>query len=93
MLFGASHVSIFNCVQTYYIDAYESNAASALAAGAVLRSLVGGVVPLFVSGMFDQLGYGWGMSVFGILSVVLMPAPAVFYWVGRRVRERFPFKG
>ncbi|KAF2173912.1 hypothetical protein M409DRAFT_62131 [Zasmidium cellare ATCC 36951] len=93
MLFGASQVSIFNCVQTYYIDAYETNAASALAAGAFLRSVVGGIVPLFVSGMFEQLGYGWGMSVFGFLSVLLMPAPAVFYWTGRRVRERFPFKG
>lgn len=93
MLFGASQVSIFNCVQTYYIDAYESNAASALAAGAFLRSIVGGIVPLFVTGMFEQLGYGWGMSVFGFLSVLLMPAPALFYWIGRRVRERFPFKG
>ncbi|KAK4498246.1 hypothetical protein PRZ48_010903 [Zasmidium cellare] len=87
MLFGASQVSIFNCVQTYYIDAYEDNAASALAAGAFLRSIVGGIVPLFVSGMFEKLGYGWGMSVFGFLGVLLMPAPAVFYWIGRRGTE------
>lgn len=93
LLFGASQVSIFNTIQTYYIDAYESHAASAIAAGAFLRSVVGGIVPLFVSGMFDAIGYGWGMSVFGILSVILMPAPSVFYWIGRRLRERVPFKG
>ncbi|CAK4032177.1 related to multidrug resistant [Lecanosticta acicola] len=93
LLFGASQVSIFNTIQTYYIDAYEQHAASAVAAGAFLRSVVGGIVPLFVGGMFDALGYGWGMSVFGILSVILMPAPAVFYWVGRRLREKVPFKG
>ncbi|KAK4613618.1 Efflux pump vrtL [Fulvia fulva] len=93
LLFGASQVSIFNTVQTYYIDAYESNAASALAAGAFLRSMFGGIIPLLVGGLFDQLGYGWGMSVFGFISLALMPAPLLFYYFGRRIRERFPFKG
>lgn len=51
VLFGASQVSIFNPVQTYYIDAYAQNSASALAAGAFLRSIVGGIVPLFVGEM------------------------------------------
>ena len=36
LLFGASQVSIFNTVQNYYIDSFEQNAASALAAGAFL---------------------------------------------------------
>lgn len=48
VFFGASQVSVFNPVQTYYIDAYGSNAASALAAGAFLRSILGGASPLFV---------------------------------------------
>lgn len=93
VLFGVAQVTIFNPVQTYYIDAYTSNAASAVAAGAFLRSVVGGIVPLFVGPMFDKLGYGWGMSVFGILAVILMPAPVLFYYAGRRLRERYPFKG
>lgn len=42
LLFGASQVSIFNTVQNYYIDSFEKNAASALAAGAFLRSIAGG---------------------------------------------------
>lgn len=89
LLFGASHVSIFNPCQNYYIDSFEAYAASALAAGAFLRSLVGGIVPLFVSKMFDQLGYGWGLSVFGFLSVLLMPAPLAFYFYGAKLREKF----
>jgi len=89
LLFGASQVSIFNTVQNYYIDAFESMAASALAAGSVLRSIIGGVVPLFVSKMFEQIGYGWGFSVFGIMALVLMPAPLLFFWYGERLRERF----
>ncbi len=51
VLFGASQVSIFNPIQTYYIDAYAENAASALAAGAFLRSMAGGIIPLFVNQM------------------------------------------
>ncbi|CAF9924513.1 MAG: hypothetical protein GOMPHAMPRED_003661 [Gomphillus americanus] len=93
VLFGASQVGIFNTVQTYYIDAYASNAASALAAGSFLRSIVGAIVPLFVGKMFDKLGYGWGMSVFGAIAVLLMPAPLLFYWFGKRLRESYPFEG
>lgn len=89
LLFGASQVSIFNSVQNYYIDAFESMAASALAAGAFLRSIVGGVVPLFVPTLFESLGYGWGFSVFGFIAVALMPAPLLFFWYGGRLRERF----
>lgn len=54
LFFGASQVSIFNTVQTYYIDAYTANAASALAAGSFLRSVIGGIVPIFVGKMFDK---------------------------------------
>ncbi|KAK5940747.1 hypothetical protein PMZ80_007164 [Knufia obscura] len=89
LLFGASQVSIFNCVQNYYIDAFESMAASALAAGAFLRSIVGGVVPLFTPMLIEQVGYGWGLSVFGIVATVLMPAPLLFFRYGARLRERF----
>ncbi|KAI5357496.1 putative major facilitator superfamily, MFS transporter superfamily [Septoria linicola] len=93
IFFGASQASIFNSVQTYYTEAYESNAASALAAGSFLRSMVGGVVPLFASSLFDKLGYGWGMSVFGFIAAALMPAPLLFFWLGRGLREKYPFKG
>jgi multidrug resistance protein len=89
LLFGASQVSIFNTVQNYYIDSFEGMAASALAAGAFLRSMIGGIVPLFVPKMVESIGYGWGLSVFGFVSVLLVPAPLLFYWYGARLREKF----
>lgn len=92
VLFGASQVALFNPVQMYYIDSFAQNAASAVAAGAFLRSVVGGVIPLFAADLFANLGYGWGMSVFGFMSVALMPAPLLFSRYGRTLRERFPFK-
>lgn len=87
--YGIGQVTILNCTTNYYIDCFEKYAASAIAAGAVFRSLIGGIIPLFAPAMFEKLGYGWGISVFGFLSVAIAPAPLTFYFLGGWVRERF----
>jgi len=87
--YGIGQVMIINCTQNYYIDSFEAFAASAIAAGTVFRSVVGGVVPLAAPDLFDKLGYGWGISVFGFVSLALAPAPVLFYVFGERIRERF----
>ncbi|KAK3680242.1 hypothetical protein LTR78_000620 [Recurvomyces mirabilis] len=87
--YGLGQVMILNTTQNYYIDSFEKYAASAIAAGALFRSLIGGVVPLLAPAMFDKLGYGWGVSVFGFLSVAIAPAPIVLYYYGQRIREAF----
>lgn len=87
--FGIGQVCVLNCVQNYYIDAFSRYAASAIAGGAVFRSVVGGIVPLFAPTLFKHLGYGWGISVFGFLSVAIAPAPLLFFYYGHQVRERF----
>lgn len=74
--------------QNYYIDAFERYAASAVAAGAVFRSVFGGLVPLFAPSLFKALGYGWGISIFALVGVVLAPAPILFYRFGQRIRSR-----
>ena len=61
--YGIGQVMILNTVQNYYIDCFERYAASAIAAGTVFRSLVGGLVPLFAPSMFERLGYGWGIEL------------------------------
>lgn len=87
--YGLGQIAIFNCTQNYYIDAFENYAASAIAAGALFRSIVGGIVPLFTTSLFEKMGVGWGMSIFGFLSVALAPSPLFFYHYGERLRERF----
>ncbi|KAK5115821.1 hypothetical protein LTR85_009415 [Meristemomyces frigidus] len=87
--YGIGQVMILNCTQNYYIDSFEKYAASAIAAGAVFRSVLGGVVPLVAPALFDSLGYGWGISVFGFLSVAIAPAPLIFFYYGQPIRERF----
>jgi hypothetical protein len=66
---GVGQVVIFNSTQNFYIDAFENYAALATAAGALFRSVIGGVVPLFTLCLFDKLGVGWGMSVFAFIGV------------------------
>ena len=48
---------IFRSLQTYMIDVYERNAASAIAANVVVRSICGAVFPIFASAArFPLLG-------------------------------------
>ena len=89
VFFGIGQVAVLNSVQNYYIDAFSRYAASAIAAGAVFRSMFGGVVPLFGPALFERLGYGWGISVFAFLSVGIAPAPLLYFYYGERVRLRF----
>lgn len=90
--YGVGQVVIVNCTQNYYIDAFEKYAASAIAAGAVFRSLFAGVVPLFAPSLFRNVGYGWGISVFALVSVLLAPAPILFFKFGERIRGMFTIK-
>ncbi|KIY00024.1 uncharacterized protein Z520_04662 [Fonsecaea multimorphosa CBS 102226] len=87
--YGVGQVVVFNTVQNYYIDSFSTYAASAIAGGSVFRSLVGGGVPLVAPLLFEKLGYGWGISCFGFLAVLIAPSPLLFYYFGGRVRERF----
>lgn len=38
--------------------------------------------------MLENLGVGLGVSIFGIVSFVLIPVPFVFYIFGKRIRAR-----
>ena len=89
VFFGLGQITIINCVQNYYIDSFSKYAASAIAAGTVFRSIIGGVVPLFAPALFDKVGYGWGISTFAFCALALMPSPVLFFYFGERVRKRF----
>ncbi|XP_014560036.1 hypothetical protein COCVIDRAFT_90080 [Bipolaris victoriae FI3] len=88
--YGIGQVMILNSTQNYFIDSFEKYAASAIAAGTVFRSVVGGIVPILAPALFKKLGYGWGISTFAFVSLLLAPAPILFYIFGERLRDRFP---
>ncbi|PYH43371.1 MFS transporter [Aspergillus saccharolyticus JOP 1030-1] len=87
--FGFGMVGIFGTLQTYIIDSYPRYAASGTAAVTVTRSLLGALLPLAGSPMYAALGYGWGNSLLGFITLALLPLPIVFGRVGKGLRQRF----
>jgi hypothetical protein len=74
-------------MQTYLIDAFTTYAASAVAANTVLRSLFGGVLPLSGLRLYAALGFGWGNSLLGFISLAMIPIPGLFSIYGERIRN------
>ncbi|KAL9103397.1 MAG: hypothetical protein Q9163_001536 [Psora crenata] len=91
-IFSAGIIIGIQCIQTYLVDAYTRYAASAVAAGTVLRSLAGFGFPLFAPYMYNALEYGWGNSLLAFIAVGLgIPAPILLWIYGRKLREKSPF--
>ena len=89
-VYGIGQVMVMNTAQNYLIDAFPRYAASSIAAGSVLRSLFAGLTPLLASQMFQDIGYGWGTSVFAFVAVLAAPSPVLLYIYARQLRDRFP---
>jgi len=67
---------------------YGIYAASAMAGNAVMRSFLGGTLPLAGPSMYRALGPNWAGTLLGILEVLIIPIPFLFYRYGGRIRER-----
>lgn len=76
----------------YMIDAYTDYAASAIAAGNILRSITSSMLPLAGIPMYNALGYGWGNSVLAFISLGLGAMAMLFRKYGEQWRERFKVK-
>lgn len=76
-------------VSVYLVDAYEMYAASALAANTVIRSIAGGILPIFALRMYDALGLGWGNTLLGLIAVALIPIPFLIVRFGEKLRKKF----
>ena len=57
--FGTGFLLIFTSIQSYVIDCFPLYAASALAANAVQRSVLGTIFPLFSIKLYENLGLNW----------------------------------
>ncbi|CAI7654373.1 unnamed protein product [Penicillium bialowiezense] len=87
LIFSMGIISCLQGMQTYIVDSYQTYAASAMAACAVLRSLCGFGFPLFAPYMYNSLGYGWGTSVLAFITMAIgWGAPFAFWHFGPRLR-------
>ncbi|RAH69839.1 MFS transporter [Aspergillus aculeatinus CBS 121060] len=85
-IFGAGLMCVFLCINTYLVDSYLLYAASVTAANAVLRSLIGALLPLAGPSMYDALGLGWGNSLLAFIALVFCSFPVFYSRYGARIR-------
>ena len=57
-----------------------------MAASTVLRSLFGGVVPLFANKLYGKFDVGWSFTILGGISLVMAPVPFYLYRYGEGLR-------
>lgn len=88
---GFGIFSIFLSLLNYIVDAYLMFAASAIAANTFMRSIFGGIFPLFATYMFNGMGIQWASTLIGCVAVVLAPMPVFFYLYGKRIRAKSKF--
>ncbi|CAN9440322.1 unnamed protein product [Alternaria sp. RS040] len=91
LLTGFGIFSIFLSLLNYIVDAYLMFAASAIAANTFMRSIFGGIFPLFATFMFNGMGIQWASTLLGCVAAVLVPMPVVFYIYGKKIRGRSTF--
>ncbi|RMZ71638.1 integral membrane [Pyrenophora seminiperda CCB06] len=90
-IFGAGAMSSIFFTGNYILDAYPLHSASGMAACSVMRSLVGGLAPLFSHKMYQHMGVGWSFSLLALIALAFAPVPLVFYRFGEgwRGKERY----
>ncbi|SNX81332.1 probable mfs-multidrug-resistance transporter [Melanopsichium pennsylvanicum] len=89
--FGLGMVLIFLSTLSYLTDSYLIYAASVLASNSVIRSLFGFAFPLFTPQLYSidgKNGIHWGPAVGGLLALICLPFPFIFYKYGAKIRER-----
>ncbi|PVI02434.1 MFS general substrate transporter [Periconia macrospinosa] len=91
ILTGFGLFAIFLSLINYIVDSYLMFAASAIAANTLMRSLFGGIFPLFATYMFDGMGIEWASTLLGCVATVCVPMPVLFYLFGKKIRARSKF--
>lgn len=86
--FGMGNCICFIYSSNYMAGAYGIYAASALAGNAVIRSIIGGVLPLAGPRMYVVLTPQWAGTLLGLLEVIMIPIPFVFWRYGSKIRAK-----
>lgn len=74
-------------LSAYVVDACGVYSASAMTGVIVMRCLMGTFLPLGEAPLIETFGYGWGMTMFGLLSLCLAPIPVLVMRYGEKWRR------
>lgn len=86
--FGAGNTAVFIYASNYLVHSYGIYAASAMAGNSLVRSLLGGTLPLAGPAMYSALGANWAGTLLGALEIVIIPIPFIFYRYGAKIRMK-----
>jgi hypothetical protein len=79
VLFGYEIVTIAISVYQYFIDTYETYAASALSMATLIRFVAAGGMMEVAIPMYRNLGVHWILTLFGCIGLMFTLAPYLFY--------------
>lgn len=85
---GFGFIFLYNSANNYLVDAYQHQAASALAAKTCIRSFWGAAVVLFTEQMYARLGYQWASTLLAFISLACCGIPFLFWTYGEKIRQR-----
>lgn len=88
IFFGAGNTLTFIYGSNYLAGSYGLYAASALASNMVIRSVIGGTLPLAGPAMYKAMTPQWAGTFLGLLEVCLIPIPVIFLKYGKQIRAR-----
>jgi hypothetical protein len=86
--FGAGNTAVFIYASNYLVHSYGIYAASAMAGNSVVRSLLGGTLPLAGPALYRRLGANWAGTFLALLEIIIIPIPFIFYRYGARIRMK-----
>lgn len=86
--FGMGNGAVFIYASNYLVHSYGIYAASSMAGNAVVRSVLGGCLPLAGHALYNAIGANWAGTMLGLLEVAIIPIPFVFYKYGGKIREK-----
>ena len=78
-------------LSAYVVDACGMYSASAMTGVIVTRCLMGTFLPLATGPLADHLGYGWGFTCLGAMSLCLASVPIVILRYGEQWRQHSEF--
>ncbi|KEY67963.1 hypothetical protein S7711_02168 [Stachybotrys chartarum IBT 7711] len=88
--FGLGNTLSFIYGANYMAGSYGIYAASALAGNTVMRSIFGAVLPLAAPRMYQALTPQWAGTLLGLLEVLMVPIPFIFWRYGAAIRAKSP---
>ncbi|KAF9044209.1 MFS polyamine transporter [Panaeolus papilionaceus] len=91
IVIGLGISTIFMSFLSYLVDTYLMYAASAFAANTIIRSAVAAAFPLFTTQMFTKMHVNWACTLIGLVALLFVPSPFLFYKYGARIRTRSKF--